>query len=110
MGYADATMLRLVLASVVLGLTWSWLRAEVSRAIDAKTTPRKDALLVRGVAFAASLVWFLFAFGGMFGKLLVWGAVLAIVAFGAWTLFGGGGSAKKDDAPAPGDEPPDAAA
>jgi hypothetical protein len=103
-------MLRLVLASVVLGLTWSWLRAEFGRAIDEKTTVRKDALLVRGVAFAASLVWFLFAFGGVFGKLLVWGAVLAVVAVGAWMLLGGGGDKKPPEPASGGGEPPDPAA
>jgi hypothetical protein len=105
-------MLRLVIASIALGLTWSWLRAEFSRAIEAKAAPRRDALLVRGGAFAISLVWFLISFGGVFGKLLVWGAVLAIVVAGAWLLLGrggGGGTAPEGDKPAGDDEPPDSA-
>jgi hypothetical protein len=84
-----APMLKLVLATVALLVSWRWLRAEFSRSLQAGESIQPSALALRGVVLAASTIWFLLTIAATFGRVFGWMLGLAVVGALAWYFLEG---------------------
>ncbi|HET6584417.1 MAG TPA: hypothetical protein VFG69_13240, partial [Nannocystaceae bacterium] len=62
-------MLKLVLASVALVVSWIWARSFVSRVIDGSEKLSTGSVALRFAALVASVVWFISAVFGVLGSL-----------------------------------------
>lgn len=103
-----APVLRLILAVVAVIASWTWLRAEFRRGMAEGQQLRPGALLLRGLATSAALVWLLVQIFSVLGLLFGLGLVVVVAAI-AMRLFVGGGGDSGGGESSPPPPPADAA-